>query len=99
MKHKLTILCGESSVCWYARMRRTTVTLPDDLVETLERTARREQTSVSEVVRKLLAAQLGMIAGGSRPLPFANLGRSGHRDVARTMEAHLADGWSPDRDR
>jgi Arc/MetJ-type ribon-helix-helix transcriptional regulator len=80
-------------------MRRTTVTLPDDLIEALERAARRGHTSVSEIVRTMLAAQLGMIAGGERPLPFANLGRSGQRDVARNMEARLEQDWSPDRDR
>ncbi len=80
-------------------MKRTTVTLPDELVEALERAARREHRSVSEVVRRMLAAQLGMIAGGERPLPFANLGRSGQRHVARSMEALLAEGWTPDRDR
>jgi Arc/MetJ-type ribon-helix-helix transcriptional regulator len=80
-------------------MKRTTVTLPDDLLEALERAARRGHTSVSEVVRRLLAAQLDMIAGGERSLPFANLGRSGQRHVAAKMESLLAEGWSPDRDR
>ena len=75
------------------------MTLPDDLIEALERAARRGHTSVSEIVRTMLAAQLGMIAGGERPLPFANLGRSGQRDVARNMEARLEEDWSPDRDR
>jgi hypothetical protein len=79
-------------------MRRTTVTLPDELIEALERAARRRQTSVSDVVRTMLAAQLGMIAGGQRPLPFANLGRSGQRHVGRNMEALLEEGWTPDRD-
>jgi hypothetical protein len=80
-------------------MRRTTITLPDDLLEALERAARRGHTSVSDVIRRMLAAQLGMIAGGERPLPFANLGRSGQQHVARDMEALLAEGWTPDRDR
>jgi Arc/MetJ-type ribon-helix-helix transcriptional regulator len=80
-------------------MRRTTVTLPDDLVEALERAARRGHTSVSEVVRTMLAAQLGIIAGAERALPFANLGRSSQRHIARDMEAHLAEEWPPARDR
>jgi Arc/MetJ-type ribon-helix-helix transcriptional regulator len=79
-------------------MKRTTIALPDELVDALERAARRSHTSVSEVVRRKLAAQLGMIAGGERPLPFANLGRSGQRHVARDMEALLAQGWTPDHD-
>jgi hypothetical protein len=80
-------------------MKRTTVSLPDDLVDALERAATRSRTSVSEVVRRMLAAQLGMIAGGDRPLPFANLGRSGQRHVARDAEALLTKEWTPDRDR
>ena len=79
-------------------MRRTTVSLPDDLVDALERAASRERTSVSDVVRRMLAAQLGMI-GGQRPLPFANLGRSGQRHVARDLETLMAEEWAPDRDR
>jgi len=80
-------------------MKRTTVALPEELVDALERAARRERCSVSEVVRRMLAAQLGMIAGGERALPFANLGRSGQGHVARDMESLLAEGWAPDRDR
>jgi hypothetical protein len=80
-------------------MKRTTVTLPVEMVEALGRAARRGHTSVSEVVRRMLAAQLGLIASGDRPLPFADLGRSGERHVARDMEALLAEGWTPDRDR
>ena len=80
-------------------MKRTTVTLPIEMVEALGRAARRGQTSVSEVVRRMLAAQLGMIASGERPLPFAGLGRSGGHRVARNMEALLAEEWTPDRDR
>ena len=80
-------------------MKRTTVALPEELVDALERAARRERRSVSEVVRRMLAAQLGMIAGGERALPFANLGRSGQGHVARDMESLLAEGWAPDRDR
>lgn len=80
-------------------MKRTTVTLPVEMVEALGRAARRGHTSVSEVVRRMLAAQLGLIAAGERPLPFANLGRSGQRHVARDAEAILAKEWTPDRDR
>jgi Arc/MetJ-type ribon-helix-helix transcriptional regulator len=80
-------------------MKRTTVTLPIQLVDALERAARRGRISVSEVVRRMLSAQLGMLAGDERPLPFANLGHSGEGHVARDMERLLVEGWSPDRDR
>jgi metal-responsive CopG/Arc/MetJ family transcriptional regulator len=72
-------------------MRRTTITLPDEVFEAVERAARRGRTSVSEVIRTMLAAQLGKMAAGERPLPFADLGRSGQRHVARNMEALLTE--------
>ena len=74
-------------------MKRITVTLPEEVVDAIERAARREQTSVSDVVEKMLAAQLGMIAGEERVLPFADLGRSGKRRVGRDMEALLEKEW------
>jgi len=80
-------------------MKRTTIALSDDVFEALQRAARRGHTSVSEVVRTMLAAQLGMAAGGERALPFANLGRSGQTNVARDMETLPEEGWTPDRDR
>ena len=79
-------------------MKRTPVTLPVEMVEALGRAARRGHTSIYEVVRRLLAARLGVIAGGERPLPFADLCRSGGRHVARNMEPLRAEGWTPDRD-
>lgn len=80
-------------------MKRTTVTLTVEIVEALERAARRSHTSVSDVVRGMLAAQLGMLARQERPLPFASLGRSGQRHVARDMERLLDEEWTADRGR
>lgn len=71
------------------------MTLPNELLDALERRARRRHTSVSEVIRGMLAAQLGMLAEAERSLPLANLGRSGQRDVARNMEALLGEGRTP----
>ena len=75
-------------------MRRTTITLPDDLALAAEREARRRSTSVSEVVREALAVHLGL-AGQPRLLPFANLGRSRFHDTARRMEELMAGEWHP----
>ena len=73
-------------------MRRTTISIPEELALAAEREARRRSTSVSEVAREALAAHLGL-AGERRPLPFANLGRSGSRDTARRMEELMAREW------
>jgi hypothetical protein len=73
-------------------MKRTTISMPDDLALAVEREARRRATSVSEVAREALAAHLGM-AGTSRPIPFANLGRSGKRHTARQLDELIAKEW------
>lgn len=73
-------------------MKRTTISLPVELALAAEREARRRSTSVSEVAREALAAHLGL-AGERRPLPFANLGRSGSRHTARRMEELMAREW------
>ena len=73
-------------------MKRTTISIPDDLALAAEREARRRATSVSEIAREALAAHLGL-AGERAPLPFANLGRSGTRHTARRMEELMAREW------
>ena len=80
-------------------MKRTTVTLPDDLAGALEREARRRRLSVSHVTREALAAHLGLAGGERRRLPFAALGASGHRTTARDLEEILAAEWTRARRR
>lgn len=80
------------ALCYDARMKRTTISIPDHLAQAAEREARRRSTSVSEIAREALAAHLGL-AGAPRPLPFANLGRSGARHTARRIDELLAKEW------
>jgi hypothetical protein len=75
-------------------MRRTTISIPEELAVAAAREARRRSTSVSEVARDALAAHLGM-TGAPCPLPFANLGRSGTHDTASRMNELLAEEWRP----
>jgi hypothetical protein len=63
-------------------MKRTTISLPGELAAGVEREARRRRISISELTRGALARELGM-TGERRRLPFAALGRSGRRHVAR----------------
>jgi predicted transcriptional regulator len=77
-------------------MRRTTVSLPDDLAEALEREAQRSNRSASAIARAALAEHLGLVAGEPRDLPFAAVGRSGHDNTARDMEELLAREWDDD---
>jgi hypothetical protein len=80
-------------------MKRTTISLPDELAVVLEREARRRAISVSEVARQALIAYLGITPSRPRHLPFASLGNSGHAHTARDYEEILADEWDRDRDR
>ena len=77
-------------------MKRTTVSLPDDLAAALAREARRRNLSASEVTRDALAKHLGLAAGEPRDLPFAAVGRSGHGNTARDMEELLEREWDDD---
>ncbi|MGI8413942.1 MAG: CopG family transcriptional regulator [Solirubrobacteraceae bacterium] len=76
-------------------MKRTTVSLPDELARALEREAHRRAVPVSAVTRDALAEHLGLGGQGERrSLPFAALGRSGHSSTARDMEQLLEDEWA-----
>jgi predicted transcriptional regulator len=77
-------------------MRRTTVSLPDDLAAALTREARRRNRSASEITRDALAKHLGLAAEEPRDVPFAAVGRSGHRNTARDMEELLTREWDDD---
>ncbi|TME98888.1 MAG: CopG family transcriptional regulator [Chloroflexi bacterium] len=74
-------------------MKRTTISLPEDLAGILEREARRRRTSVSEVVRIALASHFEL--DKPRELPFANLYSSGHTQDAANLEELLATEWGP----
>jgi predicted transcriptional regulator len=81
-------------------MRRTTISLPDELADALEREARRRSQSASAIARYALTAYLGLGApGDQRELPFAALGRSGHSNTASEMEALIEQEWLPDAGR
>jgi predicted transcriptional regulator len=74
-------------------MRRTTLSLPDDLAEALTREAHRRRTSASAVARDALASHLHLVPTQARSLPFAAVGRSGQQSTARDMEDLLAREW------
>ncbi len=88
-----------ASLCYYACMARTTINLPDDLAAALKREARRRGVPVSQIAREAIEARLGRVQAGRREIPFAALGRSGHRSTARDLEAILEAEWGLDRDR
>jgi Arc/MetJ-type ribon-helix-helix transcriptional regulator len=78
-------------------MKRITISLPEDLVSALEREARREHQSVSEIARQAIEARLRPwpIVDGKRVIPFAGIGRSkGDGNIARDMEELMARDWT-----
>ena len=80
-------------------MKRTTISLPDDMAKALDREARRRGTSVSAIAREALADRLHLRVGEVRELPFVALGRSGTHNTARRAEEILAEEWDADRGR
>lgn len=78
-------------------MKRTTVTLSDELADAAAREARRRHVSVSQVTREALEAHLGLGGGERRRIPFVALGSSGHSSTARDVEEILASEWTRDR--
>jgi hypothetical protein len=82
--------------CYYAVMTRTTLSLPDELAQALTREAHRRSVSASAVAREAIAKHLGFSPDEPRKLPFAGIGRSGHRTTGRDMEELLAQEWNGD---
>lgn len=80
--------------CYDAVMKRTTISLPDDLALRLQREAARRSVSEAEVVRAALAQVLGGSDPGRRPLPFPAFSRgSGETDISHRIEEILAEEW------
>lgn len=78
----------------YERMKRTTVTLPDDLAALTRREAERRKTSVSEVVRTALDHELR--PGGRREIPWAGLVEDPELAPARELDRELSASWADD---
>jgi predicted transcriptional regulator len=81
----------------YERMKRTTISLPDDLAAAVERAARQRHLTVSELSRQALRAHLGLVGDTPRRLAFADLGRSGQANVSQDMEDLLRTEWGSGR--
>lgn len=81
-------------------MRRTTITLPDDLDSALRREAERRSTSVSEVARRLLVAGLTGSTEKPREIPWAGLFHDPGMVPGERIDEEL-EGWADavDRDR
>jgi predicted transcriptional regulator len=76
-------------------MKRTTISMPDELAAALEREARRRRVPVSQVAREAIEARLGLSDEGPRELPFIGVAESQDSDwSAADVEEYLARFWA-----
>lgn len=80
-------------------MKRTTVSLTDELASRLQLEAERRQTSVSEVMRILVAEALGVSPGDKRPIPFAALFDDPGMVRGEDVDQELEREWLGELDR
>jgi Arc/MetJ-type ribon-helix-helix transcriptional regulator len=90
---------GNMMICYDESMKRTTITLPDDLAELVAREAQRRRTSVSEVIRTLLAEGLGGSDEKPREIPWAGLFSDSQMPAAEHVDEALREQWADDIDR
>ena len=89
----------EDLVCYDAVMKRTTISLPDEVSELLHQEARRKGASVSSIVRHYVAEGLTGSARKPRRIPWAGLFRDPEMAPGRDLEEVLEEGWADDIDR
>lgn len=79
-------------------MKRTTISLPDELAVALEREARRRRVSVSQVAREAIEVRLGWDDQGPRDLPFVGIAETegGPSNLAEHVDEYLAEHWGTD---
>ncbi len=75
-------------------MKRTTVSLPDDLASFVEREAGRREISVSELVRVALKRLLR--PEGGREIPWAGVVREPQMVYGAHLDEALAEEWAVD---
>ena len=80
-------------------MKRTTITLPDDLSDLVDSEARRRQTSVSDVIRTFIIEGLAGTSEKPREIPFAGLFHDPGMVTGDSIDEALNQHWADDIDR
>ena len=80
-------------------MRRTTITLTDDVAEMVEQEAQRRRTSVSAVIQDYVTT--GLTGGSQEPreIPWAGLFHDPDMPPAAQLDEVLKAQWADDLDR
>lgn len=81
-------------------MKRTTISLPDDVAAALEREARRRRAPVSQVAREAIEARLGLSDEAPREISF--IGAAESRDPAwpaANVDEYIERHWADDIER
>ncbi len=80
-------------------MKRTTITLSDELAELVEREAQRQRASVSEVIRQLLSQAFVGSEEQPRQIPWAGIVNDPSFVHGKDIDEELEREWSDDIDR
>jgi Arc/MetJ-type ribon-helix-helix transcriptional regulator len=80
-------------------MKRTTITLPEDLADLVAREAERRRFSVSKLIRVVLRETLVGTTEKSREIPWAAIVDDPEMVRGDAVERALEKGWARDIDR
>ena len=80
-------------------MKRTTITLSDELAELVEREAHRQHASVSEVIRRLLSQAFMGTEERPRQIPWAGIVNDPSLVHGENIDEELEREWGDDLDR
>ncbi|MBI3925923.1 MAG: ribbon-helix-helix protein, CopG family [Armatimonadetes bacterium] len=80
-------------------MKRTTITLPDDLADIVAMEARRQGTSVSGLIQQLVRQSLMGTPERRRQIPWAGIFHDSEMIAGDQVEQALAESWPDEIDR
>jgi len=82
-----------------AVVKRTSISLPNELALTLDREARRRGVSISEVARNALAAHFELDGSGPRAVPFAGVVDLDEVPWGSEIDTALRTSWAAEVER
>jgi len=74
-------------------MKRTTIFADEEVLKTLREIARRENSTLSDTIRKALSQYVSRRQARRSRLSLIGIGRSGRKDIAEHGEELLSKGF------